>query len=38
MLLTKFQGHKPFGSEEEDFYLIHYIDYIGMAAILVTWS
>ena len=35
MLHTKFQGHRPFGSREEDFFkgLLH----MGVAAILVMW-
>ena len=32
---TKFQGHQPFGSEEEDCLL--FLPYMGMAAILVMW-
>ena len=32
MLHTKFQGHRPFGSEEEDF--LRFLPYMGMAAIL----
>ena len=37
MLHTKFQGHRPLGSREEDFlrFLIHV--YMGMAVILVMW-
>ena len=31
-LNTKFQGHQPVGSGEEDF-----LSYMGMAAILVIW-
>ena len=31
---TKFQGHRPFGSGEEDF--LRLLPYMGMAAILVT--
>ena len=33
MLHTKFQGHRPFGSGEEDF--LKFLLYIGMAATLV---
>ena len=33
MLHTKFQGHWPFGSREEDF--LRFLPYMGMAAILV---
>ena len=35
MMHTKFQGHQPFGSREEDF--LRFLPYIGMAAILVMW-
>ena len=35
MLHNKFQGHRPFGSREEDF--LRFLLYIGMAAILVMW-
>ena len=35
MLHNKFQGHRPFGSGEEDF--LRFLPYIGMAAILVMW-
>ena len=35
MLHTKFQGHWPFGSGEEDF--LRFLPYMGMAAILVMW-
>ena len=35
MLHTKFQGHQPFGSGEEDF--LRFLAYMGMAAILVMW-
>ena len=35
MLHTKFQGHRPFGSGEEDFW--GFLPYMGMAAILVMW-
>ena len=35
MLHTKFQGHRPFGSWEEDF--LSFLSYIGMAAISVMW-
>ena len=35
MLHTKFQGHWPFGSKEEDF--LRFLPYMGMAAILVMW-
>ena len=35
MLHTKFQGHGPFGSgEEEDF--LRFLPYMGMVAILVA--
>ena len=30
---TNFQGHRPFGSGEEDF--LRFLPYIGVAAILV---
>ena len=33
MLHTKFKGHWPFGSREEDF--LKFLPYMGMAAILV---
>ena len=33
MLQTNFQGHRPFGSGEEDF--LRFLPYIGVAAILV---
>ena len=33
MLHTKFQGHQPFGSGEEDF--LRFLSYMGMVAILV---
>ena len=33
MLHTRFQGHRPFGSEEED--ILRFLPYMGMAAILV---
>ena len=33
MLNTKFQGHRPFGSGEED--ILKFLPYMGMAAI---WS
>ena len=33
MLHTKFQGHRPFGSGEED--VLMFLLYMGMAAILV---
>ena len=36
MLHTKFQGHRPFGSREEDF--LRFLPYMGMVAILVMWS
>ena len=38
MLHTKFKGHRPFGSREEDF--LRFIPYMGMATILghVTWT
>ena len=32
---TKFQGHRPFGSGEEDF--LRFLPYMGMVAILVMW-
>ena len=35
MIHTKFQGHRPFGSREEDF--LRFLAYMGMAAILVMW-
>ena len=35
MLHTKFQGHRPFGSREEDF--LKFLPYMGMVAILVMW-
>ena len=35
MLHTKFLGHRPFGSGEEDF--LRFLPYMGMAAILVMW-
>ena len=35
MLHTKIQGHRPFGSGEEDF--LRFLPYMGMAAILVKW-
>ena len=35
MLHNKFQGHRAFGSGEEDF--LRFLPYIGMAAILVMW-
>ena len=35
MLHTKFQGHRPFGSREEDF--LRFLLYMGMAANLVMW-
>ena len=35
MLHTKFQGHRQFGSGEEDF--LRFLSYMGMAAILVMW-
>ena len=35
MLRTKFQGHWPTGSGEEDF--LRFIIYMGMAAMLVMW-
>ena len=35
MLHTKFQGHRPFGSGEEDF--LRFLSYVGMAATLVMW-
>ena len=36
MLHTNFQGHVPFGSEEED--VLRFLPYMGMPAILVMWS
>ena len=33
MLHTKFQGHRPFGSREEDF--LWFLPYMGTVAILV---
>ena len=35
MLHTKFQGHWPIGSGEEDF--LRFLPYMGMAAMLVMW-
>ena len=35
MLHTKFQGHRSFGSGEED--LLRFLPYTGMAAMLVMW-
>ena len=35
MLHTKFQGHRPFGSGEEDF--LRFLPYTGMVASLVMW-
>ena len=35
MLHTKFQGHRSFGSGEEDF--LSFLPYTGMSAILVMW-
>ena len=35
MMHIKFQGHRPFGSREEDF--LRFLPYMGMAAILVMW-
>ena len=35
MMHTKIQGHRPFGSGEEDFF--RFLPYMGMAAILVMW-
>ena len=35
MMHTKFQGHLPFGSGEEDF--LRFLPYMGMVAILVMW-
>ena len=35
MLHTKFQGHRPFGSREEDF--LRFLPYMSMAAILVMF-
>ena len=36
MLHTKIQGHRPFGSGEEDFFL-RFLPYTGMKASLVMW-
>ena len=33
MLHTKFEGHRPFGSGEEDF--LRFLPYMGMAVTLV---
>ena len=33
MLHTNFQGHRPFGSGEEDF--LRFLPYMGVAVILV---
>ena len=33
MLHTKFQGHRPLGSGQEEF--LRFLPYMGMAAILV---
>ena len=35
MLHTKFQGHGPIGSREEDF--LRFLPYMGMVAMLVMW-
>ena len=35
MLLIRFQGHRPFSSEEED--VFRFLPYKSMAAILVMW-
>ena len=35
IMRTKFQGHRPFGSREEDF--LRFLPYMSMAAILVMW-
>ena len=35
MLHTNFEGHRPFGSGEED--CLRFLPYMGMAAILVVW-
>ena len=35
MMHTKFQGHQPYGSREEDF--LKFLPYMGMAVILVMW-
>ena len=35
ILHTKFQGHRPFGSGEDDF--LRFLPYMGMVAILVMW-
>ena len=37
MLHINFQGHRPFGSGEEDFLSFFFLPYIGVAAILVMW-
>ena len=34
-MYTKFQGHQPFGSREDDFLM--FLPYVGMSAILVMW-
>ena len=35
MLHANFQGHRPFGSGEEDF--LKFLPYMSMAAIMVMW-
>ena len=35
MLHTKFQGHQPFGSGEDD--SLRFLPYMSMVAILVMW-
>ena len=35
MLHTNFQGHRPFGSGEED--VLRFLSYMGVAAFLVMW-
>ena len=35
MLHTNFQGHRPFGSGEEDF--LRFLPCTGVAASLITW-
>ena len=35
MLHTKFQGHQPIASGEEDF--LRFLPYMGMVAMLVKW-
>ena len=36
MLHTKFQGHRPVGSGEED--VLRFLLIMGMAAILIKWQ